>query len=187
MGAASAIIAAMTFASTLALMGLGTTALQVLPRADDETWSTAVNALVFGGAGFGVAVGVATAILVPHLSGDLAFAGRPATAVWVAVGTSILTVATLLDYVFTAERAAHFVVIRGMTFGLLKLAMLSVLLLLGVRSGTWLIAVWTVSSFLTSGVTLVVQVRALGRRHRYRARGVVPYIGKWLKICSSTT
>ena len=47
-GSASAVLAAMTFASTMAMMGLGTTALQILPRADDETWSTAVE---FGGGG----------------------------------------------------------------------------------------------------------------------------------------
>ena len=144
-GAASAVLAAMTFASTAALMGLGTTALQILPRADHETWSTAVNSLVFGGVAAGLVTGLITALVLPHVSSDaafVAFAGRPIVATCVALGTSALTIATLLDYVFQAERRAHYVGIRGATFGVLKLGLLSVLIIAGVRSGTWLIIAW---------------------------------------------
>jgi len=181
-GSASAVLAAMTFASTMAMMGLGTTALQILPRADDETWSTAVNSLVIGGATIGLVAGLIAAVVLPHVSSRLSFAGQPQVAICVALGTSVLTVATLLDYVFTAERRAHYVVIRGATFGLLKVALLSVLLLLGVRSGTWLIAAWVISSALTSGSTLLLQVRRLGRPHRYGVKGVPRYIRKWSRI-----
>ena len=184
-GSASTVLAAMTFGSTVALMGLGTTALQVLPRADDRTWSTAVNAVVTGGATAGLIAGVVTAVVLPHVSGDHAFtsfAERPLVVLSVALGTSVLTVALLLDYVFTVERQAHYVVIRGATFGVLKLALLSTLILMGVRSGPWLIFIWVCGSLLTSGSTLLWQISHLGRPHRYGLNGVVQYIRKWFKI-----
>ena len=181
-GQASAAIAAMTFSSTLGLMGLGTTALQVLPQADDETWSTAVNTLVLGGAAVGLVMGAATAIILPHISANLAFVGRPATAVCVAVGVAVLTEATLLDYVFTAERAAHYVVIRGVSFGALKLALLIVLIEFGVHSAPFLILAWVLASVVTTGATLVWQIQRLGRQHRYGVRGVARYVRTWIKV-----
>jgi O-antigen/teichoic acid export membrane protein len=181
-GEASAAIAAMTFASTVAMMGLGTTAVQVLPRADDETWSTAVNALVVGGAALGVVVGVVTAAVLPHVSVNLTITRQPGTAACIALGVAALTVATLLDYVFTAERATHYLVIRGVTFGGLKLALLVVLVQLGIHSAPWLILAWVVGSLLTTAGTLIWQVNRLGRTHRYGVRGVVRYIRKWFKI-----
>jgi O-antigen/teichoic acid export membrane protein len=181
-GEASAVIAAMTFAAAVATMGLGTAALQVLPRADDETWSAAINALVIGGAVVGVGVGVVTAVVVPHISANLSFTGEPGTAATIAIGVAALTVATLLDHVFTAERAAHYVAIRGVTFGILKLALLVVLVLLGVHSAPWLILAWVLGSLLTSAGTLIWQVNRLGRTHRYGIRGVVPWVRKWFKI-----
>jgi O-antigen/teichoic acid export membrane protein len=184
-GSASTVLAAMTFASTAALMGLGTTALQVLPRADDKTWSTAVNSVVAGGATAGLVAGVVTALVLPHVSSDHAFtsfADRPLVVLCVALGTSVLTIALLLDYVFTAERQAHYVVMRGATFGVLKLALLSALILLGIGSGPWLIFIWVFGSLVTSGSTLLWQIRRLGRPHRYSVNGVVQYIRKWFKV-----
>jgi O-antigen/teichoic acid export membrane protein len=181
-GQASAVIAAMTFSSTLGLMGLGTTALQVLPQADDETWSTAVNTLVLGGAAVGLVLGAATAIVLPHISANLAFASRPATAVCIAVGVAVLTEATLLDYVFTAERAAHYVVIRGVSFGALKLALLIVLILFGWHSAPFLILAWVLASVVTTGATLAWQIQRLGRQHRYGLRGVTRYVRTWIKV-----
>ncbi len=184
-GSASAVLAAMTFASTAALLGLGTTALQILPRADDETWSTAVNSLVMGGAAAGLVAGLVTAALLPQLHSDrpfASFAGRPIVIICVALGTSVLTVATLLDYVFQAERRAHYVGLRGATFGVLKLALLTALILLGVRSGTWLIAAWVFGSVLTTGISLLWQIHRLGRPHRYTTKGVARYVRKWFKI-----
>ena len=63
-------------ASTVAMMGLGMATLEVLPRADDETWSAAVNALVIGGAVVGVGVGAVTAAILPHIS------AKSFTAIW---------------------------------------------------------------------------------------------------------
>ena len=182
-GSASAVLAAMTFASSAALLGLGTTALRILPRADDETWSTAVNSVVMGGAAAGLVAGLVTAVVLSHLSDAsfASFAGKPVVVICVALGTSLLTVATLLDYVFQAERRAHYVGIRGVTFGVLKLALLTALILLGVRSGTWLIAAWVFGSFLTSGISLLWQIQRLGRPHRYSVKGVAGYVRKWFK------
>lgn len=184
-GSASAVLAAMTFASTVGLLGLGTTALQILPRADDETWSTTVNSLVIGGAAAGLVAGLVTAAVLPQLSSDPAFAsfaGQPTVAICVALGTSVLTVATLLDYVFQAERRAHYVGLRGATFGVLKLTLLTALILLGVGSGTWLIVAWVLGSVLTSGISLVWQIKRLGRPHRYSIKGVAGHVRKWFKI-----
>ena len=181
-GSVSALIAAMTFASTVALMGLGTTAVQVLPKADDELWSTAVNAVLIGGVVFGLLAGVITAVVVPHISPNLSFAAHPTMVLAVVVGTMVLTVATLLDYVFTAERATHFVTIRGASFGVIKVVFLTLLLVAGVRSGVWIVGAWVISSALTTGGTLLWQVRRLGRPHRYRAKGVVTYVRRWFGI-----
>ena len=181
-GEASAVIAAMTFASTVAMMGLGTTAVQVMPRTDDETWSTAVNSLVVGGAAVGIVVGVVTAVVLPHLSANLSFTRQLGTAACIAVGVAALTVATLLDCIFTAERATHYVVIRGVTFGALKLGLLVVLVELGVHSAAWLILAWVLGSLFTTASTLIWQVTRLGRTHRYGVQGVVRYIHKWFRI-----
>ena len=90
-GSASAVLAAMTFASTVGLLGLGkmTAVAKILPRADDETWSTTVNSLVIGGACRGAgrrpgphARGAAAVVLGPAFA---SFAGQPTVAICAAV------------------------------------------------------------------------------------------------------
>ena len=181
-GQASAVIAAMTFASTVAMVGLGTTVVQVLPTADDDTWSTAVNALVIGGSVVGLLVGIVTAIILPHLSSNLAFTSGPATAACISLGVAALTLATLLDYVFTAERATHYIAVRGFTFGLLKLAVLALLIKIGLDSASFLVGAWVVGSILTSGITLSWQLSQLGRQHRFGLNGVARYLRKWFRV-----
>ena len=88
-----------------------------------------MNSLVIGGAAAGLVAGLGHVQWCcrscprtrhsPRLQDS-----RPLPSVC-ALGTSVLTVATLLDYVFQAERRAHYVGLRGATFGVLKLALLT--------------------------------------------------------------
>ena len=92
-----------------------------------------------------------------------------------------MTVAGLLDSVFIAERAAHYVAIRGVIFGILNWRSSSCLSY-SEFTPRRLILAWVLSSLLTSAGTLIWQVKRFRRTHRYGIRGVVPYIRKWFKI-----
>ena len=49
-------------------------------------------------------------------------------------------------------------------------------------AGTWLIVAWVLGSVLTSGISLVWQIKRLGRPHRYSIKGVAGHVRKWFKI-----
>ena len=182
LGVASALLAAMTFASAFATIGLGTTVLQVLPTADDELWCTAVNALVFAGAAFGGLAGGGLALVLPLLSPRLAAAETPFVVACIVAGTAVLTLATLLDYVFQAARAAQFTLVRGFTFGTLKLALLGVPVVLSYRSADWIVASWIAAAAVVSAITLRWQIASLGRRYRLRLTGTGRYLASRARL-----
>lgn len=175
-GTASALISAMTLGATAAMFGMGTTALQVLPSADDDLWSAAVNSIVIGGAALGVIAGAGVALLTRLTSTDLAAVESPGVLVLLVLGTGVLTVAMLLDYIFLAERSAHYILLRGTIFSLLKLAVIAAFVALSGRSTSLVIIAWVVASGVTSALSVTRHLTALRRSHRLRPAGVWTYI-----------
>lgn len=171
-GVATALLSAMTLASLSATLGLGQTIIQRLPRADDVTWSKAVNTLVFGGAASGAIVGLVSVALLPLLSHRFAVVHHPAFAPLIVLGTSALTVANLLDYVFIAQRAAHHVLLRSALFGVSKLLLLLAPLAFAQLGLAAVVTAWVAAALLTSAFTLRALLPRLGRPHRWSTVGV---------------
>jgi O-antigen/teichoic acid export membrane protein len=94
----------------------------------------------------------------------------------IVVGTGLLTVANLLDYVFIAQRAAHFVLGRSALFGVAKLALLVAPLALAPFGVEAVIGSWVAGAAATSVVTMRWWVPRLGRPHRWRVRGVAALV-----------
>lgn len=171
-GVATALLSAMTLAALIATLGLGQTIIQRLPRAADTSWSVHVNAVVFAGGVAGAVTGAASVAVLPLLSHDFALVTRPAFGCLVVVGTAVLTVANLLDYVFIAQRAAHHVLARSALFGATKLVLLLAPLALAPFGVTTVIVSWIAGAAITSVVTIRWLVPRLGHRHRWTPRGV---------------
>ena len=171
-GVASALLQAITLASLVATLGLGQTLIQRLPHADDATWSASVNAVVFGGAASGAAAGALSLAVLPQISDRFEVVLQPGFAVLVVLGTAALTVANLFDYVFIGQRAAHFVLIRAVVFGLLKLALVIVPLLLLDLGVAAVVGSWVIAAGLTTLVTCRWLLPRLGHQHRWSPHGV---------------
>lgn len=172
-GVATALLAAMNLMSLIGALGIGQTIVQRLPRADDATWSRLVNCVVFAGGAAGCLVGVVGVLVLPRVSSQFDVVTTPVVLPLVVLGTGVLTVANLLDYVFIAQRAAQHVLGRSVVFGVGKLALLLVLPLLAASRGLpTVIGSWALGAALTSVITAVVLVPRLGRPHRWTPRGV---------------
>jgi O-antigen/teichoic acid export membrane protein len=171
-GVATALLSAMTLVSLVATLGLGQTVIQRLPRAQDGTWSLLVNAVVFAGGTSGAVIGTAGVLVLPLLSEHFALVADPGFVCLMVVGTAVLTVANLLDYIFIAQRAAHHVLSRSALFGITKLALLLAPLALAWLGVTVVIASWIAGAAVTSVVTMRWLVPRLGHSHRWTPRGV---------------
>ena len=172
-GVATALIAAMNLMSLIGTLGIGQTVLQRLPKANDDEWSKLVNVTVFAGAGAGLIVGAGSILILPAISGQFDLVWMPTVASLAVIGTSVLTVTNLLDYIFIAQRAAHHVLSRSLLFSVVKLILLIVLPIVFASHGVVaVVASWVIGAAVTSTVTLVVLIPRLGRPHRWTPRGI---------------
>jgi O-antigen/teichoic acid export membrane protein len=88
----------------------------------------------------------------------------------------MMTLSNLLDSVFQAERAAQYVLLRGTTFGALKLLTLVILIVAVSRSGEWVLVSWVSAISVTTAYSIARQLKNLGRAHRYGLLGVGAYL-----------
>ena len=173
-GVATALIAALNLMSLIGTLGIGQTLLQRLPKADRGEWSRLINCTVFIGAGAGLIVGALGVAILPMLSSQFSLAWEPDVAVLIVLGTAVLTVTKLLDYVFIAHRAAHHVLSRSLLLSVGKLALLIALPIFFSSHGVVAIAAsWVAGAALSSVVTVTILVPGLGRPHRWTPFGII--------------
>jgi O-antigen/teichoic acid export membrane protein len=175
-GLGSALISAMSLASTLATLGMDATLVQTLPRREaGHAWSLTLNAGLAIGILAGLLTGAITVVALPLFSHQFAIVEHNAGYAFALVaGVPLMTVSVLLDQAFVAERAANNMLVRNAAVAVLKipLMVLPVVLLARVGAlGILLSGVVAMALVLIGGLLLLVP--RLGRAYCLAARGIV--------------
>ena len=169
-GVATAATAAISLASLFACGGLDTWLVQNLPKTDAQGWSAKVGtALAFSGV-VGLIAGFITALVArPHGTGDAAM-GVGVTLALVSIGAAAWTMTVLIDGAFLADRRADAMLIRNAGFGVVKLAMIIAVAVVGTaRSSTNLTIVWVAATLISVAASLAIQFRKIERAVTIRA------------------
>lgn len=173
-GLAAALLQAMTLASLVSNIGGGSTLMRALPRAKRQgDWLAAVNAVLYSGAGFGMLAGCVLVAALPLLSHQFAVVrtdARVATAV--VLGVPLLTLSTLLDVTFVAERVAHSMLVRNVVFAISKIPLLILPALAGHASVLALLLSWDVATAVSVLVGALLLLPRHGRRYGLTVKGV---------------
>lgn len=182
-GLASALISAMTLASTVANLGVGSTLVQTLPRRESGyAWSLTLNAGLAIGILAGLLAGGVVVVVLPLFSPQFAIVEHQAGYGFaLLVGVPIMTLSTLLDQAFVAERAAINMLIRNLAVAVLKipLMVLPVVLLAHVGAlGILLSAVLAMAIMMIGGMLLLMA--RLRRAYCLAVRGIVGQIRSML-------
>lgn len=189
-GVGSALITAMTFIAAISNLGTSPALIQRLPRArDDREWSQTLSTSLITGAVAGLAIALLSALVIlPSVSQSLGVAG---TSVWTALlfafGVAIWSVSLISDYLFIAERRAENMTLRNLAFGVLKLALIVLVVAAGADSALSIFAVWIVGCLL-SLVLGQLLIRRLTHSFHFVIRGTLKslrsmstaYIGNYL-------
>ncbi len=181
-GLGSAIISVMALASTIALMGMDATLVQMLPRRESGyAWSLTLNAGLLTGLLAGLLAGVVVLIALPLFSPPFAFIENEwSYLIAIVVGVPLMTVSFLLDQAFIAERAAHNKLARQFTAAVLKIPLLVLPVVLMVRIGAlgvFLPGVVAMAVILIGGMLLIPR---LGRGYRLTPDGMVEEVRSML-------
>jgi O-antigen/teichoic acid export membrane protein len=175
-GLVAALISAMTLASNLSNLGIGSALVQTLPRrSSGRTWSLTLNAGLITGTGTGLFAGLAVVAALPLVSPQFAVLRQsPAFAIALVAGVPLWTLATLLDQAFVAERSAGAMLVRNAFFSLLKIALLVLPGLLAATSSLGIFASWVIGSGIASCAAMLWLVPRLARGYRLTIHGLRP-------------
>jgi O-antigen/teichoic acid export membrane protein len=173
-GLASAVIAAMTLASTIGAIGVGNTLIQLLASArDPKAWTRTLN----GGLTFALvcalACGVVLAVALPFATSSLEPLRHPLFLSAFLIGVCVTALGDTLDRSFVASRATGRMLARNVTAGVVRIALLAALIPIGLFSDSNLLyGAWVASVALTIplGVRLV---RGLQPEYRAAFRGAL--------------
>jgi O-antigen/teichoic acid export membrane protein len=183
-GLGSALISAMTLASVFANLGVGAVLIQTLPqRKAGYEWSLTFNA------------GLAIVMVASLLTGVIALAALPlfsqqfaivenhiGYAITFVVGVLLMTVSTLLDQAFIAERAAQNMLVRNAAVSALKIPLMILPVVFLAEVGALAIfgsGVLAMAIVLIAGMLLLVP--HLGRAYHFFAmRGIVGQVRSML-------
>jgi O-antigen/teichoic acid export membrane protein len=182
-GLASALISAMTLASTVANLGVGSTLVQTLPgRKSGSAWSLTLNAGFAIGILAGLLAGAIVVVVLPSFSPQFAIVEQQAGyAFALLVGVPIMTLSTLLDQAFVAERASINMFIRNLAVAVLKipLMVLPVIVLAHVGAlGILLSGVIAMAVMLIAGMMLLLP--RLRRAYCLAVRGIMSQVNSML-------
>ncbi len=182
-GLASALISAMTLASTIANLGIGSTLIQTLPhRESGHDWSLTLNAGLAIGFLAGVFAGIGVVVVLPLLSPQFASVEHQAGYAFVLlVGVPIITLSTLLDQAFVAERASINMLIRNLVVAILKIPLMVLPVILLAHVGALAIitsVVLAMAVMLSVGMLLLIP--RLRRAYCLAVRGIVGQIRSML-------
>jgi O-antigen/teichoic acid export membrane protein len=171
-GLAAALISTMTLASILSSQGIGWTLIQLLPgRPAGRAWSLTLNAGLATGLLTGLCAAVSGVVAVPLLSPQLAIVGHgTAYAVTFVAGVALLTIGSLVDYVFMAERATDNMLVRNVILAAIKIPLLLLPLLLAQAGAFGIFGTWVLATAIGALVGMAL-VQRLGRSYRPAMRG----------------
>lgn len=168
-GLTSAVIAAMTLASTIGAIGVGNTLIQLLPKAADQrAWTRVLN----GGLAFAVvcavACGAALAVVLPLATSSLEPLRRPPVLIAFMLGVIFTALGDTTDRAFVASRATERMLVRNVLAGSVRVGLLLIPLAFFSDSNLLYFA-WVASVVVTVPVGLrLVQGLRPGYRPRIR-------------------
>lgn len=182
-GLGSTLISVMTLASVLANLGMGSTLVQTLPgRETGRAWSLTLNAGLATGIVAGLLAGVIVVVTLPLISHQFALVNHQAIYAFAFVaGVPLMTVSTLLDQAFIAERTANNMLVRNAAVSILKIPLLVLPVVLLTRVGAWGIVLASVVAIaiVLIGALLLLLPR-LGRGYCLVARGITGQVRSML-------
>ncbi|HZU69413.1 MAG TPA: hypothetical protein VFA09_19205 [Ktedonobacteraceae bacterium] len=182
-GLGSALISAMTLAALLANMGMGPTLVQLLPgRKNGTAWSLTVNAGLITGIVAGLLVGIIAVMALPLFSSQFSIIIlHPGYALAFILSIPLMSVSTLLDQTFVAERATQHMLIRNALVALLKIPLVALpVLLLAPAGGSGIFLAAVLAMAIALIPAFAVQVPRLGRDYRLALRGIAGQIRSML-------
>lgn len=160
-GLAAAVVAAMMLCTQVALLGVGTAVIALLPgelrdpRALLNSAFTTVTALA-------LATGLIFLALAAVALGELrAVSASPLYAALFVAATVTGTLGILFDQLSTSLRRGDHALVRGLAFGLTTLATLVALAALGARESSALLAPWVVAGAIVVALALAQLRRSL--------------------------
>jgi O-antigen/teichoic acid export membrane protein len=148
-GLTSAVISAMTLASTIGAIGVGSSLIQLLPKAKDtREWSRTLN----GGLGFavlaGLVCGIVLAVALPFATSSLSTLHRPGVALVFLAGVCATALGDTSDRSFVASRSTERMLARNVAAGAIRCVLVLVPLTFLSDANTLYFA-WVVSVLLT--------------------------------------
>jgi len=182
-GLASALISAMTLASTIANLGIGSTLIQTLPhRESGHDWSLTLNAGLVIGILAGLLAGVAVVVVLPLLSPQFAIVEHQAGySFTLLVGVPIITLSTLLDQAFVAERASINMLIRNLAVAILKIPLMVLPVILLAHVGALaILASGVLAMAVMLSVAIFLLIPRLRRAYCLAVRGITGQIRSML-------
>jgi O-antigen/teichoic acid export membrane protein len=182
-GLASALISAMTLASTIANLGIGSTLIQTLPqRESGHDWSLTLNAGLTIGILAGLLAGVVVVVVLPLLSPQFIIVEQQASYAFILlVGVPIVTLSTLLDQAFVAERASINMLIRNLAVAILKIPLMVLpVILLGHVGALPILASGIIAMLVMLGIGMLLLLPRLRRSYCLAVRGIVKQIRSML-------
>lgn len=165
-GLAAAAVSAMLLLSQIAVLGLGTTLVGVLPR--EERPEPLVNTALLAAGMAGALLGLAFGLLGPLLSPELRpIAATPLTLFVFGGGVSVSAVAAVLDQVLIAVSRNFLQLLRNAVFSFGRLAILIAAASLLAPSGMAIYAAWLAGVLISlAAVAILLRRLPLTRRTR---------------------
>jgi O-antigen/teichoic acid export membrane protein len=148
-GLTSAVISAMTLASTIGAIGVGSSLIQLLPKAKDtREWSRILNGGLGFAVGAGLVCGLALAIALPFATSSLATLHRIPVALVFLLGVCVTALGDTSDRSFVASRATERMLVRNVAAGAIR-CLLVLLPLTFLSDANTLYFAWVASVLLT--------------------------------------
>ena len=183
-GLGAALLSVMALASTLSLMGIDSTLVQLLPRRESGyAWSLTLNAGMATGILSGLLAGAIVVVVLPLLGPQFAVVGHFSYAFALLAGVLLMTVSFLLDQVFIAERAAHNKLVRQLAIAVLKIPLLVLpVVFIGQIGALGILLPWVLSMAVVLIGGLLLLLPRLKRDYCLATRGIVGQVRSMLSL-----
>jgi len=160
-GLGAALVAAVTLASSLSILGLGATLVRLLPRRPaSRAWSTLLNAGLACGLATGLIAGLMVVLILPVAAPALAGLWRhPLIIALILCGVPLWTASAVLDAVFLSARASGNILARNTLFSVLKATLLVAPLVVsphGADGATVIVGSWVLATALALAAGFVL-------------------------------
>jgi O-antigen/teichoic acid export membrane protein len=171
-GLATALIAGQSFTAMVCCLGIDALLIQVLPKlVDDIEWSTMVTVGVGVGVAMSAFVASGVALALPSISSHYVILHHPAEFILFVAGSALGTGGTITDSVFISSRRSEKMLVRNLTFGLVKLPIMVIPLAFSDHPGVFIILFsWVIANATSLILAYGFQMRRLRPHYRPAVR-----------------